>query len=117
MSLSHPSRESHGRKERVSKEMQEQAGVTRKLPRSGLVQLPLIDIASGGISPSISPLSYESHSRCHVREWLRCRTAAGLGFVRFRQLSGAGARDFGVRLLTARQRGPPALFHKFLLPP
>jgi hypothetical protein len=27
--------------------MQEQAGVTRKLPRSGLVQLPIIDIASG----------------------------------------------------------------------
>jgi hypothetical protein len=29
-------------------------------------------------------------------------TADGLGFVGFRQLAGAGARDFGVRLLTAR---------------
>src|SRR5262245_60210796 len=46
-SLSHPSRESHGKKERASKEMQEQAGVTRKLPRSGLVQPPIIDRASG----------------------------------------------------------------------
>ena len=44
MSLSHPSRDSHGRKERVSKEMQEQAGVTRKLPRSGLVQPPILNI-------------------------------------------------------------------------
>jgi len=44
-------------------------------------------------------------------------TGVGLGFLGFRQLSGAGARDFGVRLLTARQRGPPALFHQFLLPP
>src|SRR5215813_5309962 len=33
------------------------------------------------------------------------------------QLSGAGARDFGVRLLTVRERGPPAFFHEFLLPP
>ena len=43
-SLSHPSRESHGRKERGSKAMQEQAGVPRKLPRSGLVQPPIINI-------------------------------------------------------------------------
>src|SRR5215467_10479920 len=42
-----PSRESHGRQETVSKEMQEQAGITRKLPRSGLVQLLIIDRASG----------------------------------------------------------------------
>jgi hypothetical protein len=38
MSLSNPARESYHRKERASKEMQEQEGVTRKLPRSGLVQ-------------------------------------------------------------------------------
>ena len=44
MSLSHPSRDSQGRKERMSKERQEQAGVTRKLPRSGLVQLLFIRI-------------------------------------------------------------------------
>ena len=37
MSLSHPGGDSHGRKERASKAMQEQAGITRKLPRSGLV--------------------------------------------------------------------------------
>ena len=60
---------------------------------------------------------WESRPRRHVRERLLCRTADGLGFVRFRQLSCAGARNFGVRLLTARQRGPPALFHEFLLPP
>jgi hypothetical protein len=51
----------------------------------------------------------KSRSRRHGHERLR---AAGLGFVGFRQLSGAGARDFGVRFLTARQCGPPALFHK-----
>src|SRR5262245_35725654 len=62
-SLSHPSRESHGRKARVSKAMQEQAGVTRKLPRSGLVQ-PLV-IKSfcpdkpilAGLSGSVAPCS------------------------------------------------------------
>src|SRR5215470_3338726 len=59
----------------------------------------------------------ESRSRRHRRKRLLDRTAEGLGFVRFRQLSGAGARDFGVRLLTTRQGGPAALFHKFLLAP
>jgi len=59
----------------------------------------------------------ESRSQRHVRERLLYSTADRLGFVRFRQLPGACARDFCVRLLTARQRGPPALFHKFLLPP
>jgi hypothetical protein len=38
MSLSNPSRDSQRRKERASKEMQAQEGVTRKLPRSSLVQ-------------------------------------------------------------------------------
>ena len=38
MSLSNPSRDSHRRKARASKEMQEHDGVSRKLPRSGLVQ-------------------------------------------------------------------------------
>jgi len=38
MSLSNSSSNSYRRKESASKEMQEQEGVTRKLPRSGLVQ-------------------------------------------------------------------------------
>ena len=37
MSLSNSSSNSYRRKESASKEMQEQEGVTRKLPRSGLV--------------------------------------------------------------------------------
>jgi hypothetical protein len=53
MSLSHPSRDSHGRKERVSKEMQEQAGVTRKLPRSGLVQPLILGILQVAITKRI----------------------------------------------------------------
>ena len=64
MSLSHPSRESHRRKERVSKAMQEQAGVTRKLPRSGLVQPPIIDIASG------ATCLFSRACICHIMEIL-----------------------------------------------
>jgi hypothetical protein len=36
MSFSHPAGDSHGRKEKALKAMQEQAGITRKLARSGL---------------------------------------------------------------------------------
>jgi hypothetical protein len=80
MSLSHPSRDSHGRKERVSKEMQEQAGVTRKLPRSGLVQLPLIDIVS--VAPrhqreEAGPIAFLGQRPCATRQssLLRCSAA------------------------------------------
>src|SRR6516164_3634113 len=59
----------------------------------------------------------ESRLRTGRRPRLRESRAAGLGFVGFDQLSGTGARDFGVRLFTAWQGGPPALFHQFLLPP
>src|SRR5215471_6040595 len=64
MSLSHQSRDSHGRKERVSKEMQEQAGGTRKLPRSGLVQPPIIDIAAG------ATCLFSRARLCHIMEGL-----------------------------------------------
>ena len=84
--------------------------------QSGLVRggMALLGVQEMKVSASHGGMwGWESRSRRHGRE----RFLWGLGLVRFRQLSGAGARDFGVRLLTARQCGPPTFFHKFLLPP